>query len=501
MFEVVVFLACRRARPRPHGPGSLARLPYTLEGVSYTFVIDNPAAEPPFHLGDIWFYLRFSRTTPRGFIRRFAMRVLAVNDDRQPDADPVPANPPSTAPVHSGRLPVPGHSPVTSLTVGARRGSSAAGAVRVPIAGRAEETEVEKFAVGLVSSGTSSPWRSDVNPKPKPPMPGGEHTQFIDTGPQGISPGATRVNLIPVGDGGPGPLLPSVTRRRKPKPMLPSEAEIASLPRLARVAFAVRCIARVQPLTTGTAQAGESPDAAVAAAAVAIPRLSPPPGDPVLFRHDFDRLRKLAKQHNWTDDTPVVRGVGPLWPGRVPKWAGTNEPRVARGPSRARPADAWPRLTSSLPAFMWQFLYFLPLRGGVVRPTFWPMLRIGSAFFPRYPCWSASPPRSAARAPASRRSRPGASPAPAHSACCAPRRPFPPSGTPPPSRGRAPPHRVELLHALAAVHDLRVFLRVTPQPRRSKLSITSRCDFHALSSCSRTSPRSTECISARYFWS
>ena len=25
-----------------------------------------------------------------------------------------------------------------------------------------------------------------MNPKPKPPMPGGEHTQFIDTGPQGI---------------------------------------------------------------------------------------------------------------------------------------------------------------------------------------------------------------------------------------------------------------------------------------------------------------------------
>ena len=38
MFEVVVFLACRRASPEgPLGPGALARLPYTLEGVTYTF--------------------------------------------------------------------------------------------------------------------------------------------------------------------------------------------------------------------------------------------------------------------------------------------------------------------------------------------------------------------------------------------------------------------------------------------------------------------------------
>jgi hypothetical protein len=54
-----------------------------------------------------------------------------------------------------------------------------------------------------------------VNPKPKPPLPGGEHVQFIDSGPQGVSPNATRVNLIPIGDGGPGPLLPPVTRRKR----------------------------------------------------------------------------------------------------------------------------------------------------------------------------------------------------------------------------------------------------------------------------------------------
>ena len=42
-----------------------------------------------------------------------------------------------------------------------------------------------------------------MNPRPKPPMPGGESTQFIDGGPQPVSPNATRVKLIPVGDGGP----------------------------------------------------------------------------------------------------------------------------------------------------------------------------------------------------------------------------------------------------------------------------------------------------------
>jgi hypothetical protein len=119
-----------------------------------------------------------------------------------------------------------------------------------------------------------------------------------------------------------------VTRRKKPKPMLPSEAEIATLPRLARVAFAARCTARVQPLTNGAVHAGEPPDA-VAAAAVAILRVSPRPGELILFRHDFDRLRRLAKANNWTDDTPVPPEVfGPMWPGRVPKWARqTNEPR------------------------------------------------------------------------------------------------------------------------------------------------------------------------------
>ena len=175
-------------------------------------------------------------------------------------------------------------------------------------------------------------------PKPKPPMPGGEHTQFIDTGPQGVSPGATRVNLIPVGDGGPGTLPPPVTRRKKPKPMLPSEEEVAKLPLGALVAFAVRCAERVLPITRRTdldesmttcSGVDRSPTSAARVAAQAILLTSSDPRDLLLIRRDFDRIARLAKRNNWTDDTPVPPEVfGPLWPGRVPKWAReANEPR------------------------------------------------------------------------------------------------------------------------------------------------------------------------------
>ena len=63
-----------------------------------------------------------------------------------------------------------------------------------------------------------------VNPKPKPPLPGGEHTFMTDTGRQAVRPGIPVVNLIPVGDGGPGPLLPRMRspKKRKSKPPKPA---------------------------------------------------------------------------------------------------------------------------------------------------------------------------------------------------------------------------------------------------------------------------------------
>lgn len=118
MFELVVFLACRRATPEaPYGPGALARLPYTLEGVAYTWQIDDPSAEPPFAVGEMWFYLRFSRSHVSNFSRSFAMRVLAVNDDGTRTRVPYPANTTTTQPFPLGNFQFPAHSPVTSLTI------------------------------------------------------------------------------------------------------------------------------------------------------------------------------------------------------------------------------------------------------------------------------------------------------------------------------------------------------------------------------------------------
>ena len=165
-----------------------------------------------------------------------------------------------------------------------------------------------------------------LNSRPKPPFPGGEAVYHFDSGPQPVSPGATRVKLIPVGDGGPGPLLPRVTSRpKKRKPVLPTAAELAALPGTARAAFAARCARRVEPLV----QLDATADAA-GAAAVAILRAAPEPWALQFIRRDFDRVWRLAQANGWTDDTPVPPEVfGPLWPeGRVPKWArDANEPR------------------------------------------------------------------------------------------------------------------------------------------------------------------------------
>ena len=150
------------------------------------------------------------------------------------------------------------------------------------------------------------------NPRPKPPRPGGEYTHISDSGPQPVSPGIPRVDLIPVGDGGPHLLLPQMLRPRKRRPLLPDAAALAKLPRAARAAFEARCAARA-----GLASA------TVAEAAVAILHAASDPADLLFIRRDFSRLRVLAKQGGWTDDTLVPPdALGPLWPpGRVPEWA------------------------------------------------------------------------------------------------------------------------------------------------------------------------------------
>lgn len=175
-----------------------------------------------------------------------------------------------------------------------------------------------------------------INPKPKPPLPGGEYTHVSDPGTPPLPPGTKVVGLIPVGDGGPGPLLPRVTRRPRPKPLLPSPEEVAKLPRQARVAFATCCVLRALPALPGTAEptavSGDPRAVAetAARAAEAILRVATDPTDLRFIRRDFERFRWLAKHHGWTDDTPVSPdAIGPRWPrNRTPKWAReTKKPR------------------------------------------------------------------------------------------------------------------------------------------------------------------------------
>src|SRR3569623_655291 len=109
MFEVVVFLACRRADPEgPHGPHATLRLPYTLEGVSYTFRIDDPAAEPPFGIDELWLYLRFFRRRGTMFTkRRFGLKVFAVSGDGSTSPVPHPAASTTLDPFDLGEVPFP----------------------------------------------------------------------------------------------------------------------------------------------------------------------------------------------------------------------------------------------------------------------------------------------------------------------------------------------------------------------------------------------------------
>lgn len=115
MFDVIVFLVCRRIEPEEvRGPGSLARLPYTLEGVTYTFRFDE-AVEPPAEIGELWLYTRFSRTSPNGFKRHLGLQVFALDARNTRTPVPYPAAPPTMDPFDLGEFNFPEHSPVTSV--------------------------------------------------------------------------------------------------------------------------------------------------------------------------------------------------------------------------------------------------------------------------------------------------------------------------------------------------------------------------------------------------
>lgn len=169
-----------------------------------------------------------------------------------------------------------------------------------------------------------------VNPKPKPPLPGGEFTMIIDTGPQEVPPGVTRVNLIPVGDGfGPPPPVEVPLKR---KPHLPTADEVAQLPSPLRAVFAGRCAARVVPLVGELLPNHDSDDPAAvaevaAAAGVAILRARTDPRDLRIIRLDYEWLLGLYEDDGWEPGDGLPTDI-PLWPpGRTPKWAREKKPR------------------------------------------------------------------------------------------------------------------------------------------------------------------------------
>jgi hypothetical protein len=162
------------------------------------------------------------------------------------------------------------------------------------------------------------------------PGRGGYDVEFVEvTGPPDsmmpMPPAKSRGKLIPLGtgegvpEGVPQRQAPGVVSRKQ-WPLVPTDAEVAGLPRLARVAFLDRCALRVKPVRdSGVATAADAARVIFEAATID----SPLTAQLRCIRRDFVRLKRLAKKENWTDDTPVPPEVfGPMWPqGVAPYWA------------------------------------------------------------------------------------------------------------------------------------------------------------------------------------
>jgi hypothetical protein len=174
--------------------------------------------------------------------------------------------------------------------------------------------------------------------KPGVPGLGGYTFEVIEvTGPPDyhmpMPPAKSRGPLIPGGDGqetpqGPGP-GEFLRRKRSKVPLVPTAEEIATLPRLAQVAFVARCALRVQPIAARAATVADVARALFEAATLDTPLTA----QLRCIRRDFARLKRLARRQKWTDDTPVVpEAFGPLWPpGIAPHWAvETPEPPAPR---------------------------------------------------------------------------------------------------------------------------------------------------------------------------
>ncbi len=144
---------------------------------------------------------------------------------------------------------------------------------------------------------------------PTPPKPEleilkeGNAKHFKPPAAQPTSPHSTGPRFVPY-------------RSRSRVSLVPSEAEIAALPRLAREALLARCALRV---TRAVATVADAACVLLQTATIDTPLTS----QLRCIRRDFVRLKKLAREEKWTDDTPVPPEVfGPLWPeGVAPYWA------------------------------------------------------------------------------------------------------------------------------------------------------------------------------------
>jgi hypothetical protein len=113
-------------------------------------------------------------------------------------------------------------------------------------------------------------------------------------------------------------LAPNTNLRRRPKvPLIPTKVEIEKLPRLARVAFAARCIQRMPSSFNDTTTLSATDVAAHVAHILCDTATFDAPLTVQLrcIRRDYVRLKRLAREQKWTDDTSVPPDLfGPLWP-------------------------------------------------------------------------------------------------------------------------------------------------------------------------------------------
>jgi hypothetical protein len=107
------------------------------------------------------------------------------------------------------------------------------------------------------------------------------------------------------------------------RPLIPTSEEIAKLPRSSRIAFAMRCAARVAPIAGSGAPTEIDPMAAVSFLIAGSTVQTPVRRLLLRIRYDFDKLSYLARKNNWNDDTPVSQEVfGPMWPnGLIHEWS------------------------------------------------------------------------------------------------------------------------------------------------------------------------------------